>query len=329
MYPYIRLRRTRSHPWLRELLAENNISASDLILPVFLTEGRNIKEKISTLPGVYRLSIDQVEIVAKEAENLGIKAIALFPCISEELKSENGDEAYNLDNLICRCIRHIKNARINIGIICDVALDPYTTHGHDGVLSNIEIVDNDLTLEALQNQSLVLAKAGADILAPSDMMDGRIGAIRKTLENNDFGHIPIIAYAAKYASHFYGPYRDAVGSTGSLGKSDKKTYQLDPRNSKEATREIKLDINEGADIILIKPGMPYLDIIKHAADNFNLPVFAYQVSGEYSMIKFAAQNGACNFEDTLMETLICFKRAGAKCIFTYGAIEIAKILNSN
>ncbi len=325
MYPYVRLRRTRSHPWLRELLAENNVSTSDLILPIFITEGRNVKEKIPTIPGVFRLSIDQAEITIKEAAKLGIKAVALFPHVDKELKSEDGDEAYNLDNLICRCIRHIKNARIDIGIICDVALDPYTTHGHDGLLSG-DVVDNDKTIEALQNQALVLVKAGADILAPSDMMDGRIGAIRETLEENEFGHIAIIAYAAKYASHFYGPYRDAIGSKSALGKTDKKTYQLDPRNAKEAAREIELDVHEGADIIMIKPGMPYLDIIKYAADNLDLPVFAYHVTGEYAMLKFAAENGVLNFEDALMESLICFKRAGAKAIFTYGAIEAAQII---
>ena len=324
MFPYVRLRRTRSSPWLRELLAENSISASDLILPIFITEGNNIREPIKSMPDVFRLSIDEAEKTIKEAASLGINAVALFPCVSDDLKSSNGDEAYNLDNLICRCIRHIKNANIDIGIICDVALDPYTTHGHDGVLKG-KIVDNDKTLESLQNQALVLAKAGADIIAPSDMMDGRIQAIREILEENDFGHIPIIAYAAKYASNFYGPFRDAVGSKNCL-KSDKKTYQMDYRNSKEALREIELDVLEGADMVMIKPGMPYLDVIKEASQNFLLPVLAYQVSGEYAMLKFAAQNGALDFDKTLMESLLCFKRAGAKAIFTYGAIEAARIL---
>lgn len=308
------------------MLAENNISATDLILPIFITEGSNIKEPINTMPDVFRYSIDQAEKVAKEACELGIKAIALFPCISEDLKTDDGNESYNQDNLICRTIRHLKNASIKIGVIADVALDPYTTHGHDGILLDNEI-DNDQTIEALQNQALVLAKAGADIIAPSDMMDGRIMGIRKTLEENNFGHLTIISYAAKYASNFYGPFRNAVGSQNLLGASDKKTYQIDIRNSKEARLEIELDIAEGADIILIKPGMPYLDIIKEASMNFDIPIFAYQVSGEYAMLKFASINNAIDFEKSLIESLICFKRAGARAIFTYGAIEAAQIIN--
>ncbi len=308
------------------MLAENNVSASDLILPIFITEGSNIKESINTMPDVFRYSIDQAEKVAKEACELGIKAIALFPCIADVLKTKDGNEAYNQDNLICRTIRHLKNASIKIGIIADVALDPYTTHGHDGILADNQI-DNDQTIEALQNQALVLAKAGADIIAPSDMMDGRIIGIRKTLEENNFGHLTIISYAAKYASNFYGPFRNAVGSQNLLGSSDKKTYQIDIRNSKEARLEIELDIAEGADIILIKPGMPYLDVIKEASMNFDIPIFAYQVSGEYAMLKFAAINNAIDFDKSLIESLICFKRAGARAIFTYGAIEAAKIIN--
>ncbi len=326
MYPYIRLRRTRSKAWLRELLAENSISASDLILPIFVIEGSNIREAINSMPGVFRYSIDQAEIVAKEACELGIKALALFPCIAEDLKTPDGSEAYNQDNLICRTIRHLKNANIQIGIIADVALDPYTSHGHDGILKNNEI-DNDETIEALQNQALVLAKAGADVIAPSDMMDGRIIAIREILEENNFEHLTIISYAAKYASNFYGPFRNAVGSQSLLGASDKKTYQIDISNSKEAMREIELDISEGADIILIKPGLPYLDIIKEASMNFDIPIFAYQVSGEYAMLKFASLNNALDFNKSLIESLLCFKRAGARGIFTYGAIEAAKIIN--
>lgn len=326
MYPFTRLRRNRNTNWMRELLAENSITVSDLILPIFIVEGENVKESISSMPDVYRYSVDEAEKIIKQAAQLEIKAVALFPSISNDLKTDNGDEAYNLDNLICRTIRHIKNAKIEIGIIADVALDPYTAHGHDGILVD-DVIDNDLTIEALKNQALTLAKAGADIIAPSDMMDGRISAIRKMLEENNFGNLIIISYAAKYASNFYGPFREAVGSRFLHGALDKKTYQMDSRNSKEALREIELDIAEGADIILIKPGMPYLDIIKAASSSFTIPVFAYQVSGEYAMLKFAAQNNALDFDKALIESLICFKRAGAKAIFTYGAIEAASIIN--
>lgn len=331
MYPYSRLRRTRKQPWLRELVAENTLSVNDLILPIFIVEGHGIKEEIKTMPGVFRLSIDEATKVALDAEKAGIKAIALFPSIEESLKTEDGSEAYNLDNLICKCIRNIKNAAINIGIICDVALDPYTTHGHDGIITD-SYVDNDKTIEALTLQSLVLAKAGADVLAPSDMMDGRIGVIREILEENHFGDVPIIAYAAKYSSSLYGPFRDAVGSKSLLGKNidgmgDKKTYQMDIRNSREALREVELDIDEGADIVLIKPGLLYLDIIKEISSTYDVPVFAYHVSGEYAMLKFASINGALDYEKALIETLISFKRAGAKSIFTYAALDAAKILN--
>lgn len=325
MYPIVRLRRNRKHEWLRDLVSEHHLLPHHLILPLFVIEGHNVREEVKTMPSVFRLSIDNLVKEAAKAENLGIKAIALFPVIDSSLKSDNADEAYNLDNLICRAIRAIKNANIKIGIICDVALDPYTTHGHDGIVKD-EDVDNEETIEALCNQALVLAKAGADIIAPSDMMDGRIGAIRDFLDEENFSDIPILAYAAKYASNFYGPFRDAVGSKKNLGGFSKNTYQMDYRNIGEAMREIELDIDEGADMIMVKPGMPYLDVISAANQNFSLPIFAYQVSGEYSMIKAAAESGCFDFENAMIESLIAFRRAGARAIFTYAALEIAERL---
>jgi porphobilinogen synthase len=328
MFPFSRLRRTRKFPWLRDLVAETNLLTSDLVLPIFIKEGIGLREEIKTMPGVYVLSIDEMEKEAKKAQEVGIQAIALFPQIEEELKSQDGEEAYNQENLICRAIRSIKNANIDIGIICDVALDPYTSHGHDGILED-DVIDNDATIEALQHQALALAKAGADILAPSDMMDGRIGAIRSTLEEFEFYDIPIISYSAKYASSLYSPFRDALGSTSSLGKSDKKTYQMDYRNAREAIREVELDIAEGADIILIKPALVYQDVIKEVSQKFNIPIFAYHVSGEYAMLKFAALAGAIDYDSALIETLTSLKRCGAKAIFTYAAIDAAKILTKN
>lgn len=326
MYPLVRLRRNRKAYWLRELIAESNLSVNDLVLPLFVVEGHNEKQEISTMPGIYRLSIDQIVETAKKAAGLGIKAIALFPSVDQSLKSENADEAYNLDNLICRTIRTLKNADIDIGIICDVALDPYTTSGHDGIVHYGEI-DNDRSVKALCNQALTLAKAGVDIVAPSDMMDGRIGAIREYLDDEEFTNISILAYAAKYSSSFYGPFRDAVGSN-KKNYLDKSSYQMDVRNIKEAMLEIEHDIAEGADVVMVKPGMPFLDVIREAANNFNTKIFAYQVSGEYAMLKFAALAGALDFEKSLIESLISFKRAGATGIFTYAAIEAAEILNS-
>lgn len=323
MYPIVRLRRNRKHEWLRDLISENSLLPHHLILPLFVIEGHNVREEIKTMPSVFRLSIDNIVKEAAKAESLGIKAVALFPVVDSILKSDHADEAYNLDNLICRTIRAIKNANIKIGIICDVALDPYTTHGHDGIVKD-EDVDNEETIEALCNQSLVLAKSGADIIAPSDMMDGRIGAIRDFLDEESFSDIPILAYAAKYASNFYGPFREALGSKKNLGGFSKKTYQMDYRNINEAMREIELDIDEGADMIMVKPGMPYLDVIFAANQNFSVPVFAYQVSGEYAMIKTAAESGCFDFENAMIESLIAFKRAGARAIFTYAAIEIAE-----
>jgi porphobilinogen synthase len=325
MYPTIRLRRNRKHQWLRDLVSETTILPQHLIYPIFVTEGRGVREEVNTTPGIYRVSIDVMVEEARKATSLGIKAIALFPVVPQNIKNESADEAYNLDNLICRSIRSIKNAGIEIGVICDVALDPYTSHGHDGIFIDGD-VDNDASVEALCNQALVLAKAGADIVAPSDMMDGRVGAIREFLDDEGFENIGILAYAAKYSSSFYGPYRDAIGSASSLGKSNKSTYHMDKRNSLEAMREIEFDINEGADMVMIKPGMAYLDIVYAAAQNFDVPVFAYQVTGEYAMLRHGANAGCFKFEDAMMESLIAFRRAGATAIFTYAAIEVAEKL---
>ncbi|MCC8407074.1 MAG: porphobilinogen synthase [Rickettsia endosymbiont of Ecitomorpha arachnoides] len=327
MYPLIRLRRNRKAFWLRELIAESSLSVNDLVLPLFVVEGHNERQEIKALPDIYRLSIDQVVETARKAAELGIKAIALFPCIDQSLKSENADEAYNLDNLICRTIRSIKNADIDIGIICDVALDPYTISGHDGIVHHGE-VDNDRSVRALCNQALVLAKAGVDIVAPSDMMDGRIGAIREYLDKEGFINVGILAYAAKYNSSFYGLYRNAVGSTKKT-YLDKSSYQLDVRNIKEAMLEIEHDIAEGADMVMVKPGMMFLDVIREAANNFNTKIFAYQITAEYAMLKFAANAGAIDWEKGLLESLISFKRAGATGIFTYAALEVAEMLGNN
>jgi porphobilinogen synthase len=325
MYPTIRLRRNRRAEWIRDLVSETTLLPQHLIYPIFVTEGHGVREEIKTAPGIHRISIDVMLEEVKKAATLGIKAVALFPVVSADVKSEDANEAYNLDNLICRSIRSIKNAGLKIGIICDVALDPYTTHGHDGIFKEGD-VHNDDTVEALCNQALVLAKAGADIVAPSDMMDGRVGAIRDYLDDEGFENVGILAYAAKYSSNFYGPFRDAVESRKPLGKNDKTTYQMDPRNSLEAMREIEFDIEEGADIIMIKPGMPYLDIVHAAAKNFNVPIFAYQVSGEYAMLRHAANAGCFNFDDVMIECLVAFRRAGATAIFTYAALEVAQRL---
>ena len=324
MYPIVRLRRNRRTSWLRDLTSETHLQPSDLILPIFVIEGENLRTEVKTMPGVFRQSIDQVIITAKEAEKRGIKAIALFPSIDPSLKSENADEAYNLDNLICRTIRSLKNAGLTIGIICDVALDPYTIHGHDGILIDGD-VDNDQTVEALSNQALVLAKAGVDIVAPSDMMDGRIMAIREDLDENNFINVNILAYAAKYNSSFYGPFRDAVGSNKKNYLS-KATYQMDIRNRSEAMREIEHDIEEGADMVMVKPGMPFLDIINEASQRFDVHVLAYQVSGEYAMLKIASENGALDWDKIMIESLICFKRAGTSAILTYAALEAAELI---
>jgi porphobilinogen synthase len=325
-FPRTRLRRNRQTPWIRELTAQTSLSPSDLILPLFVIEGKNKEEKISELPGVSRFSIDLIVKKAREARELGIPALMLFPVTDQKLKTADGKEALNEKNLICRTIAAIKNSVPEIGVIADVALDPYTTHGHDGVLNKKGEIENDATIEILCKQALVQACAGCDIIAPSDMMDGRIGKIRDALDENGFSNVSLLSYAAKFASNFYGPFRHAVGSASNLKKSDKKTYQMDFRNSDEALREIAMDISEGADLILIKPALAYLDIIKEASQNFKIPLIAYQVSGEYAMMKFAAEKGALDFENVFYESLIAMKRAGSSAIITYGAIEMAKSL---
>jgi porphobilinogen synthase len=326
-FPYTRLRRNRQFAWQRELVAENHLNISDLILPIFLAEGKNTRQKIDTLPDVFRFSIDLAIKQAKAAKDLGISAIMLFPLVDQDKKTIDGKEATNPKNLICRAVSAIKKAVPNIGIICDVALDPYTSHGHDGVVcKKTGSVLNDETIEVLCKQSLVQAKAGCDIIAPSDMMDGRIMMIRDYLDQNAFQNVAIMSYAIKYASSFYGPFRSAVGSDKNLAKADKKNYQMDFRNSSEAMREIALDVEEGADTIIIKPGMPYLDIIKMAKDNFNIPIIAYQVSGEFAMLKYAGLNKALDFDRAYLESLMAFKRAGARSIITYGAIEAANFI---
>jgi len=322
MFPEVRLRRLRKNAYLRDLIAETKLSSSDLIYPIFIIEGFNISQTIKSLPGVERLSIDlAIKSIAK-AEKLGIKAVALFPCIDQNLKDEKASEAYNINNLICRAIKEIKKHNFNIALIADVALDPYTIHGHDGIIIDND-VHNDKTIDILCKQALTLAKAGADIIAPSDMMDGRIGALRNYLDKENFDNLIILSYSAKYASSFYNPFRDAVGST-LIG--DKKTYQMDCRNAAEALREIELDIAEGADLIMIKPALTSLDIIYRASSSFDIPIFAYQVSGEYAMIKAASNAGFLIWSDAIIESLTVIKRAGAKAIFSYAALEVASHL---
>ena len=323
-YPTTRLRRVRKSDWIRRLVSENRLSVDDLILPIFIKEGRNQIEPIKTMPGVHRYSVDKVNKIVDEATNKGIPMIALFPYTPFKKKNAKGSEALNENNLVCRALREIKKRNRNIGIMCDVALDPYTNHGHDGVIHNKD-VDNDKTIEILLKQSLLQAQMGCDVIAPSDMMDGRIGRIRKNLDKNNFTNTKILSYAVKYASNFYGPFRDAVGSNKNF-KGNKKTYQMDYKNSNEALREIGLDIKEGADMVMIKPGMPYLDIIRIAKDNFKIPIFAYQVSGEYSILTNAIKKNLID-KDAILESLISLKRAGSSAIVTYFALEIAKKLD--
>jgi len=320
-YPSVRLRRNRKSEWSRRLVSENNLSTNDLIWPIFIREGKNIKEPIKSMPGVYRYSIDKVESLVEWAINKKIPVIALFPSVGNNKKNSNGTEALNKNNLVCKTLKLIKKNYKEVGLMCDVALDPYTTHGHDGILKN-NYVDNDKTIKMLVKQSLLQADMGCDIIAPSDMMDGRIGEIRKALDKNGHELVQILSYAVKYASNFYGPFRDAVGSKKSL-KGNKKSYQMNILNSKESLREVALDISEGADFIMVKPGMPYLDIIKLIKDNFKIPVFAYQVSGEYSLIMNGVNNKILN-SDAIYESLISFKRAGASAIVTYFAEYMAK-----
>ena len=325
-FPNTRLRRNRMKEFSRRLVAENNLSADDLILPLFVCEGNNVEDPIQSMPGVSRYSIDKLLHKVEEAVKLSIPAIAIFPQIEASLKNNEGSLAFDENNLVCRSIKSIKKEFADIGIICDVALDPFTEHGHDGLVIDNKI-DNDRTLEVLEKQALVQAHAGCDVIAPSDMMDGRIGRIRTVLDNNNFQDTLILSYAAKYASGFYGPFRDAIGSGSKLGKDGKLTYQMDPSNSDEALREVAFDINEGADMVMVKPGMPYLDIISRIKAEFKVPTFAYQVSGEYSMIKDSINKGWLN-EKVIMESLLSFKRAGANGILTYFALEIAKKLKN-
>ena len=323
-YPSLRLRRNRKKSWSRRLFQENTLSANDFILPIFLIDGQNKKEQIKTMPGVYRYTINRLSQIIDKAVKKGIPMVALFPKTKSYLKDESGSESLNENNLVCRAIIEIKKKYKNqIGIMCDVALDPYTSHGHDGLIKSNEIT-NDETIEVLIKQSLLQAEMGCDVLAPSDMMDGRIGKIRKALDKSKFQNVQILSYAAKYASSFYGPFRDAVGSKRSL-KGDKKTYQMDFKNSDEALREVALDIKEGADMVMVKPGMPYLDIIKSIKETFKIPVLAYQVSGEYSLISNAIQKKFVN-EDVIYESLIAFKRAGANAIVSYYADRLDRIL---
>ena len=323
-FPSTRLRRNRMKEFSRRLVAENNLNVNDLILPLFVCDGNKIEDPIQSMPGVSRFSIDKVLTQIEKASKLNIPAIALFPQIDSTLKDSDGKLATDENNLVCRSIQTIKKTFPNIGIICDVALDPFTDHGHDGLVVNNKI-DNDKTLDVLEKQALIQANAGCDIIAPSDMMDGRVGRIRNALDKNKLQDTLILSYAAKYASGFYGPFREAIGSGSNLGKDGKLTYQMDPSNSDEALREVALDIGEGADMVMVKPGMPYLDIISRIKSEFKVPTFAYQVSGEYSMIKESINKGWLN-EKVIMESLLSFKRAGANGILTYFALEIAEKL---
>ncbi|WP_018623661.1 porphobilinogen synthase [Kangiella aquimarina] len=325
-FPSRRLRRIRAQAFSRDLVRENSISAKDLIYPVFVLEGNNKKEAVASMPGVERKTLDLLLEECQEIVDLGIPAIALFPVIDAAKKSLEAEEAYNPEGLVQTTVKAIKAQFPQLGVITDVALDPYTSHGQDGIIDDNGYILNDITKEVLVKQALSHAAAGADVVAPSDMMDGRIGAIREALEASDYVNTMILSYAAKYASSFYGPFRDAVGSAGALGKADKKTYQMDPANSDEALHEVALDIEEGADMVMVKPGMPYLDIVRRVKDEFKVPTFAYQVSGEYAMIKAAAANGWLDEEQIVMEAMMSFKRAGCDGVLTYFAKDICRYL---
>jgi porphobilinogen synthase len=324
-FPFTRLRRNRRTDWSRRLVREHQLTVNDLIWPVFVVEGTQQRIPVASMPGVTRFSVDVFVEEARKAADLGIPAIAIFPVTPQDKKTPDGEEAFNPNNLICQAMRAVREAQINIGLIADVALDPYTTHGQDGLVRSGYVV-NDETLEALNRQAVNQANAGCDIIAPSDMMDGRIRSIRTALDAYGHQSVQIMAYSAKYASAFYGPFRDAVGSAKNLGGGDKRTYQMDPANTDEAIREVQLDIAEGADMVMVKPGMPYLDIVRRVSETFEVPTFAYQVSGEYAMISAAANNGWLNREAALLESLLCFKRAGADGILTYFAIEAATLI---
>ena len=327
-FPATRMRRMRRDPFSRAMMRENTITASDLIYPVFLLDGEGQRQQVGSMPGVERLSLDLLLEVAEDCVKLGIPALALFPLIDGSLKTADGIEATNPHGLVPRAVRALKARFPELGIITDIALDPYTSHGQDGLIDDNGYVLNDETIDMLVRQALTHAEAGADIIAPSDMMDGRVGALRRALEENKFIHTRIMAYSAKYASAFYGPFRDAVGSGGNLGKADKNTYQMDPANGDEALREVGLDIAEGADMVMVKPGMPYLDVVRRVKDEFKVPTFAYQVSGEYAMIKAAAQNGWLDHDKVMMESMMAFKRAGADGVLTYFARDIARLLKA-
>ena len=327
-FPRIRMRRNRMTAFSRRLVKENSLSINDLIYPIFVTYGSNVKEEIKSMPGIYRFSLDLLANEIERISSLDIPAIALFPKIEQSLKDPNGSEALNKNNLVCNAIKISKKVNKELGIICDVALDPFTDHGHDGVIINDQI-DNDETLEILCDQALIQAEAGCDIIAPSDMMDGRVGLIRDKLDSHGFTNVQIMSYAVKYASAFYGPFRDAVGSTVNFSNKTKESYQMDPANSDEALREVSLDINEGADMLIVKPGMPYLDIIYKIKQEFNIPLYAYQVSGEYSMIKAAIDKGWFDEQKIIFESLIAFKRAGCSGIITYFAPYVAKLLKGH
>lgn len=325
-FPETRMRRNRCHEWSRRLIREHQLSPDDLIWPIFIREGENQSEPVPSMPGVERLTIDLTVKAIGKAKRLGIPAVALFPATDPALKTPNAEEALNPENLVCRAVRAVKEVHGDeIGIICDVALDPYSSHGQDGLVREGYVV-NDETVEVLCQQSVLQAQAGCDVIAPSDMMDGRVGAIRRALDAAGHQNVQIMSYAAKYASAFYGPFRDAVGSSGNLGSGDKKTYQMDPANTAEALREVALDLEEGADMVMIKPGMPYLDIVYRVKQAFSAPTFVYQVSGEYAMLQSAAANGWLDSERTMLESLLAFKRAGADGILTYFAVEAAKLL---
>jgi porphobilinogen synthase len=325
-YPLARPRRLRHDSFTRDLVREHRLSPADLIYPVFVLDGKNRREAVGSMPGVERLSLDLLLPVAEECVALGIPVMALFPVIDPALKTPDGVEATNPNGLVSRVVRELKKQFPQLGVMTDVALDPFTSHGQDGLLDEHNYILNDATVEILVQQALTQAEAGVDIVAPSDMMDGRIGAIRQALEAKGLVHTRIMAYSAKYASAFYGPFRDAVGSAANLGKADKKVYQMDPGNSDEALREVALDIAEGADMVMVKPGMPYLDIVRRVKDEFRVPTFAYQVSGEYAMLKAAAQNGWLDHDAVMMESLLAFKRAGADGVLTYFARDAARLL---
>ncbi|HEU4843744.1 MAG TPA: porphobilinogen synthase [Burkholderiaceae bacterium] len=327
-FPAIRMRRMRRDPFSRALMRENTVTASDLIYPVFILDGVNQREPVASMPGVERVSVDLLLKVAEECVALGIPVLALFPVIDSALKTPDGEEAANPHGLVPRAVRALKQAFPELGILTDVALDPYTSHGQDGLIDDNGYVINDATTAMLVRQALTQAEAGVDVVAPSDMMDGRIGAIRAALEEKGYIHTRIMAYSAKYASAFYGPFRDAVGSAKNLGKSDKNTYQMDPANGDEALREVGLDLAEGADMVMVKPGMPYLDVVRRVKDEFKVPTFAYQVSGEYAMLKAAAQNGWLDHDKVMMEAMMSFKRAGADGVLTYFALDVARLLKA-